>query len=119
MPRSIVGIYRNGIIELAETPADVPDGTPVIVTLLDPTPDSIDLQTLSISEAQAAELRARFGLIAEDWDRSDMAIYDNYDNAWDVLKRYAGTVEAPPDWSLEHDHYLYGTPKRYPDPPEE
>lgn len=31
---------------------------------------------------------------------------------WDLLDEIAGTVEAPPDWSAEHDHYLYGTPKR-------
>jgi hypothetical protein len=31
---------------------------------------------------------------------------------WDLLENLAGTVEAPPDWSDEHDHYLYGTPKR-------
>lgn len=33
-------------------------------------------------------------------------------DAWDVLEGLAGTVEAPHDWSREHDHYLYGTPKR-------
>ena len=33
-------------------------------------------------------------------------------DAWDVLEAMAGTIEAPPDWSSEHDHYLYGTPKR-------
>lgn len=33
-------------------------------------------------------------------------------NAWDVLESLAGTVEAPADWSVEHDHYLYGTVKR-------
>jgi len=33
-------------------------------------------------------------------------------NAWDVLEAMAGTVEAPSDWSSEHDHYLYGTPKQ-------
>lgn len=32
--------------------------------------------------------------------------------AWDVLERMAGTIEAPPDWAIEHDHYLQGTPKR-------
>lgn len=32
---------------------------------------------------------------------------------WDFLDRYAGSVEMPPDWAAEHDHYLYGTPKRY------
>lgn len=33
-------------------------------------------------------------------------------DAWDVLESLTGTVEAPADWSAEHDHYLYGTPKR-------
>ena len=32
--------------------------------------------------------------------------------AWDVLDGLAGSVAAPPDWAAEHDHYLYGTPKR-------
>jgi hypothetical protein len=32
-------------------------------------------------------------------------------NAWDVLESLTGTVEAHADWSAEHDHYLYGTPK--------
>jgi hypothetical protein len=31
---------------------------------------------------------------------------------WDFLEQTAGTVEMPADWSSEHDHYLYGTPKR-------
>lgn len=35
-------------------------------------------------------------------------------DAWDVLERLSGSLEAPPDWSREHDHYLYGTPKRRP-----
>jgi hypothetical protein len=32
-------------------------------------------------------------------------------DAWDVLERFAGTVDAPPDWASEHDHYLYGMVK--------
>ncbi len=32
-------------------------------------------------------------------------------NAWDILESLTGTVQAPADWSSEHDHYLYGTPK--------
>ncbi len=28
------------------------------------------------------------------------------------LLKHAGEVEGPPDWSVEHDHYLYGTPKQ-------
>lgn len=33
-------------------------------------------------------------------------------NAWDVLESLTGTVEASADWSAEHGHYLYSTPKR-------
>lgn len=36
------------------------------------------------------------------------------ENAWDVLEAMTGTVEAPSDWSSEHDHYLYGIPLRQP-----
>ena len=32
--------------------------------------------------------------------------------AWDLLQRAAGSLEMPADWFGEHDHYLYGTPKR-------
>ncbi len=32
--------------------------------------------------------------------------------AWDVLSKYAGTVEGPEDWSEERDHYLYGVSKK-------
>lgn len=35
-------------------------------------------------------------------------------DAWDLLDHMAGTVEAPADWSSEHNHYLYGTPKKKP-----
>ena len=33
-------------------------------------------------------------------------------NAWDTLKEMAGSIEAPEDWSQQHDHYLYGTSKQ-------
>ncbi len=33
-------------------------------------------------------------------------------DAWDELESRAGSVEAPQDWAREHDHYLYGAPKR-------
>jgi len=35
-----------------------------------------------------------------------------FSDAWEVLGRLAGTVDAPEDWAQEHDHYLYGSPKR-------
>lgn len=33
-------------------------------------------------------------------------------SGWSAIEAFAGTVEAPPDWSTEHDHYLYGSPKQ-------
>ena len=33
-------------------------------------------------------------------------------SAWSALEFLTGSVEAPQDWASEHDHYLYGTPKR-------
>ncbi len=35
-------------------------------------------------------------------------------DAWEVLETLTGTVDAPPDWASEHDHYLYGTAKHQP-----
>jgi hypothetical protein len=31
---------------------------------------------------------------------------------FDRLEAEAGLIEGPPDWSAEHDHYLYGAPKK-------
>jgi len=42
---------------------------------------SVDLRQRGIDEAQAAELRARLGTFAEEWNSADMAIYDDYDAA--------------------------------------
>ena len=44
--------------------------------------------------------------------RPEEAAENGAGNVWDLLARHAGTMEAPPDWASEHDHYLYGTPKR-------
>jgi hypothetical protein len=33
-------------------------------------------------------------------------------NLWDLLEKYSGSIEAPADWSSQHDHYIHGTPKR-------
>ena len=33
-------------------------------------------------------------------------------DAWSILGNLTGTVDAPEDWAEEHDHYLYGAPKR-------
>ena len=34
-------------------------------------------------------------------------------DVWDALERLASTIDAPSDWSAEHNHYLYGVPKSH------
>ena len=79
MLTTVEGVYRAGKIEVPEVPSNVLDGTPVIVTFLNPA--GIDLREKGIDEAQAADLRARLATFAEDWDSPEMSIYDNYDAA--------------------------------------
>jgi hypothetical protein len=73
MLKSVHGVFRNGKVELLE-PAPSAEETKVLVTFL--SPSRVDLRERGISEAQAADLRARFGAIAEDWDRPEMDVYD-------------------------------------------
>jgi hypothetical protein len=79
MLRSVEGVYRDGRIQLNDLPEDVRDETHVIVTFLEP--NHRDLREREINEAQAAELRARLGTFAEEWDSPEMTIYDDYDAA--------------------------------------
>ena len=79
MLKSIVGVYRDGKIELTETPMNVPNETNVIVTFLEAGP--IDLRARGIDEAQAADLRARLKTFAEDWESPEMDVYNEYDAA--------------------------------------
>jgi len=74
MLTSVEGVYRHGKIELGKLPANVRDETRVIVTFLEPGP--IDLRARGMDEAQAAELRERLVVFAEEWDSSEMDIYD-------------------------------------------
>lgn len=77
MLKTIEGVYRNGKIELTELPGDVPNEVRVIVTFLEPS--LIDLRSRGINEAQAVELRGQLATFAEDWDSSEMDIYNDYD----------------------------------------
>jgi hypothetical protein len=79
MLTSVQGVYRDGRVELKERPRNVREGARVVVTFLEPS--LIDLQARGIDEAQAAELRARLAVFAEDWDSPEMSVYDNYDAA--------------------------------------
>jgi hypothetical protein len=73
MLKSVEGIYKDGKVELLETPDDVEEAR-VIVTFL-PAPGSIDLRAHGLTEEEAADLRARLKPFAEDWERPEMAGY--------------------------------------------
>jgi hypothetical protein len=72
-PKSFEGIYKEGKVELLETPEHV-DEARVIVTFI--SEGSVDLAERGIDEPQAANLRARLGSFAEDWERPEMGAYD-------------------------------------------
>ena len=72
--KSVEGIYRNGKAELAQPLAEA-ECARVIVTWVHP-PEPIDLRVRGIEESQAADLRRWLAPLAEDWDRPEMAAYD-------------------------------------------
>jgi hypothetical protein len=74
MVKSVEGICRNGKVELVEPLAEA-EGSRVIVTWVHPT-EMVDLRERGIDESQAADLRRRLAAFAEDWDRPEMAVYD-------------------------------------------
>jgi hypothetical protein len=64
-------------------------------------------EPVDLPRGQAVLLHVQRAPVADD-----PVVPNNGNNAWDILEKMAGTVEGPPDWSAQHDHYLYGTPKR-------
>jgi hypothetical protein len=65
-----------------------------------------DGNVLRPEESIDLELNVRYLVTIE---RKEDAVSQNL---WDTLKKFSGKVEGPEDWSKEHDHYLYGVPKR-------
>ena len=74
---AVQGVYRDGKIELKDTPQGIAEDTPVIVTFLQA--EDINLQSRGIDEAQAADLRARLSTFTDEWESPEMSAYDNYD----------------------------------------
>ena len=75
MVKSVEGIYRNGKVELVE-PLTEAEGSRVIVTWIQPAV-TVDLRERGIDEDQAADLRRRLAAFEEDWNRPEMAVYDD------------------------------------------
>jgi hypothetical protein len=76
MVKSVEGIYRNGKVELVE-PLTEAEGSRVIVTWVRQEAESVDLRERGIETSQAGDLRHRLAAFAEDWDRPEMAVYDD------------------------------------------
>ena len=76
MLQTVEGIDKDGKVELLEVPEGVSEAK-VIVTFMAKN-GSVDLRDRGISAQEAAELRARLGAVAEDWDRPEMDVYDDY-----------------------------------------
>lgn len=75
MLSAVEGVYRDGKIELLETPPNLKEAR-VIVTFL-PKNGPIDLREQGMDAAEAAQMRAQFETIAEDWERPEMDVYDD------------------------------------------
>jgi hypothetical protein len=74
MVKSVEGICRNGKVELLD-PLPEAGVSRVIVTWSHPA-EPVDLRERGIDEAQAADLRRRLAQFAKDWDRPEVAAYD-------------------------------------------
>jgi hypothetical protein len=77
MLNSVKGIYRNGKIELLEMPVNLSENTEVIVTFLQT--NEIHLKIQGIEQEDAKKLQASLATFADDWNSSEMSIYDDYD----------------------------------------
>ena len=69
-----------------------------------------DGETLRPDEPADLQRDARYRITIES-DAPDVT----EPSVWDVMESLIGSVDAPEDWSIEHDHYLYGTPKHTPE----
>ena len=73
MLKSVEAVYRDGKVELTETPAEIIEAR-VAITLLPP--GEVRLQDRGIDPDQAASLQARLSSFEEDWEAPGMEAYD-------------------------------------------
>lgn len=68
MLTTIKGVYRNGKIELAETPSNIPEGVNVVVTFLNCREESTNITRYPL-RGKPIRYTDPFGSIAEgDWE---------------------------------------------------
>jgi hypothetical protein len=74
MIQSVEGIFRDGRVELLESPPAVWEARGIVTFL--PANGSVDLASRQIDAAQAENLRSRPKAVEEDWRRPEMDAYD-------------------------------------------
>lgn len=77
MLKTVTGIYDKGQIIVEKYPDNIKEGTSLIVTFLE-TPN-IDLKSREINQEEAQNIRDNLVVFADDWNREEMDIYDNYE----------------------------------------
>lgn len=95
MERTFTVVF-DGEVFRPDTPVDVEPNTRYVVTIN----EAVFTQADAIDGEPATKSQD------EDENERDDA------SAWAAIDALVGTVEGPADWAEEHDHYLYGTPKR-------
>lgn len=99
------GHVQNGSV-VFDTPIPLPDGTPVRVEATAPAP--------APAETSSAEEKPK--TLAERWKNLDGVFVDlppdSEPTFYDRYKDFIGAAELPEDAAENHDHYLYGTPKK-------
>jgi hypothetical protein len=73
MLKTIPGTFKSGVVELAESVANLPEG-PVLVTFLEPV--ATDSGAPSLTPDQVADLRGKLAAWEEDWNAPGMEAYD-------------------------------------------
>ncbi|MEK7684079.1 MAG: hypothetical protein AAB466_01510 [Verrucomicrobiota bacterium] len=73
MYKTLPGTFHSGVVHLAESPSDLPEG-PVLVTFLKT--DAIQPSGPALTRDQTAELRGKIAAWEEDWNAPGMEAYD-------------------------------------------
>lgn len=73
MLKTVPGTFKSGVVRLAESAADLPEG-PVLVTFLETRQNSPVLS--SLTPQQVADLRGKLSAWEEDWNAPGMEAYD-------------------------------------------
>ncbi|MGI0482954.1 hypothetical protein ACN4EE_19490 [Geminocystis sp. CENA526] len=82
MLKTVTGIYDKGQIIIEQYPDNIQEETPV--TFLET--QNIDLKSRGINQEETENIREKLAVFADEWNREEMNIYDNYEQYKNELK---------------------------------